>query len=120
MAKTGKSLMQRTLAVLKEKGCLYQKTEVWNPFAHRRQDLFGFIDILAVYPDSVRPVGIQVCDKGSVNQHIEKIKSTESYKRWLTVGRIEIWSWHCVCMIKTDGKKSKVKEWQYEIIEVKE
>lgn len=115
-----KTLMQRTLEVLKAKGCLYQKTEVWNPFANRRQDLFGFIDILAVFPDSIQPVGIQVCDKGSRNKHIEKIKATDSYKRWLTVGKIEIWSWHKVCKRLDNGKKSKVKEWQYEITEVKE
>jgi len=115
-----KTLMQRTLALLKEKGCLYQKVEVWNPFAKRRQDLFGFIDILAIYPDSVKPVGIQVCDIGSRNKHIEKIKQTESYKRWLTVGRIEIWSWHSILQKNKDGSRGKIRKWEYEITEVKE
>jgi hypothetical protein len=34
--------MQRSLAVLRLRFPLVQKVEVWNGFAHKRQDLWGF------------------------------------------------------------------------------
>lgn len=119
MAK-GKSLMQRTLAVLKERGALYQKTETYNVFAHKRQDLFGFIDVLAVYPDSCRLVGIQVCDSGSRLEHIEKIRNCESFRQWLTVGKIEVWSWSKKLQRNAEGKRTKKAVWELNVQEVKE
>ena len=40
--------MQRSLAVLKEKGLKYQKVEYWNYYAKRRIDLFSIVDILVL------------------------------------------------------------------------
>jgi len=39
---------QRTLKVLRADGYLCAIVEHWNPYARIRQDLFGFIDIIAL------------------------------------------------------------------------
>jgi hypothetical protein len=42
---------QKTLAYLRREGWLAEVTERWNAFAYRRQDLFGFVDIVAIKGD---------------------------------------------------------------------
>lgn len=59
---------QRTLAELKKRGYVVAIVERWNSFAHIRQDLFGFIDILAFHPEKNEILGIQAtADNGGGN-----------------------------------------------------
>lgn len=60
---------QRSLAVIKKRGGLYQIVEHFNIFAKVRQDLFKFIDILHV--NEGKNHGIQVT---SGSHHAERIK----------------------------------------------
>lgn len=62
---------QRTLALYKERGYLCEVTEKWNAFARIRQDLFGFIDVLAIKEGEV--VGVQATSWGNVKARINKI-----------------------------------------------
>ena len=84
---------QRTLKELRKLGCIYQVVERWNSFAHIRQDLFGFIDIVALRPE-VGIIGIQCTSRANHNARKEKILASPLAKEWLLCGgKIEVWSW---------------------------
>jgi hypothetical protein len=59
-----------------------------------RKDMFGFIDIIALYPECI--AAIQACG-GDFKGHIDKIKAVEEANEWLRSGhghsRIEVWYW---------------------------
>jgi len=88
---------QRTLKLLREKGCKATVVERWLQYAGKfgkRQDMFGIIDVLAITPGST--VGIQCCS-GSTAEHYRKIigeKNQEAYDWLSNPGRgLEIWAW---------------------------
>ena len=91
---------QRTLRELRERGCICGIVERFNQHAGPfglRQDLFGFIDIIALYPDSI--VGIQSCGQ-SFSEHFKKIVENEVAPEWLKHGRIELWAWRKVKRVR--------------------
>jgi hypothetical protein len=65
---------QRTLAYLREEGYTCAIVERWNPFAKIRQDLFGFIDILAIKKDETLAVQ---CTSTGVAERVKKIEESE-------------------------------------------
>jgi hypothetical protein len=99
---------QRSMQLLKKHGWMYGKTEQWNPHAFKRQDLFGFIDILAVLSCNL---GIQATTSSSVSSHVHKILDDDVLLHrvalWLAIpdNRFEIWGW------SKKGKKGKRKLW---------
>ena len=98
MPKRGMSPTQRTIRELKDRGCIVGIVERFNrhagPFGIR-QDLFGFIDAIAL--DTSRGiVGIQCCAGSGHAQHKSKIVEdcNEAAFEWLRCGgKIELWSW---------------------------
>jgi len=102
MSKT--SPTQRCMAELRRLGAVAQITERWNSFAKIRQDLFGFIDVLALIGPNT--IGIQ-CTSGSNHAaRVAKIKAEPKAAAWLKAGNlIEVWSFS-----KT-GDKGKRKLW---------
>ena len=97
MAK-GLSPTQRTLRALRQEGRLCAITEKWNAHAGPfgiRQDLFGFIDVLAL--DRQRGfVGVQCCAGSGHAARRTKILNDchNEALEWLHCGgKIEIWSW---------------------------
>mgnify|MGYP000299422071 FL=1 len=63
-----------------------------------RQDLFGFIDMIAVYPGPENKGFVGVQSTGPSGFHSHKRDITNKYRdnalRWLAAGgRIELWSW---------------------------
>ena len=68
---------QRSLKYLRKRGWRVAVTEHWNAFAHVRQDLFGFGDLLAVYPTE-KPMLVQTTTRGNMQARIEKILSLPS------------------------------------------
>ena len=103
----GLSNTQRTLRALRQQGCLCGIVERFNAYAGKfgvRQDLFGFIDIIALYPDGI--YGIQSCGQ-SFAEHDRKILENEIAPEWLkTGGYIALWGWRKV--LKKRGGKQKV------------
>lgn len=88
---------QRTLELMRERGYLAAVVERWNPYMRRdeqgnpqggRQDLFGFIDVLAVSDDGV--VAVQSTTRGCVREHIKKIESEKLAKTVAAVRRAGI------------------------------
>lgn len=61
-----------TLRHLRDQGWpLVEVVEHWNPHARIRQDLFGFIDVLAVGPNGV--LAVQTTSVGEVSRRVNKI-----------------------------------------------
>ncbi len=96
MSKT--SPTQRTMNHLRHEGTTCAVVEKWNPFVGThgiRQDLFSFIDVIALDPER-GIIGVQCCARSGHAAHRRKImeECTENAMEWLKCGgRIEIWSW---------------------------
>lgn len=101
----------RSLAQLREWGCEAQVVERYNRFAKRRIDLFGVIDIVALYPTNI--VGIQACAGSSHAARMSKIRSEPRVAMWLAAGgRLQVWSW------SKRGARGKRKKWTLRVEEV--
>lgn len=67
---------QLSLKKLKEEGYLVAITERWNPFAKIRQDMFGFIDLLAVRENEV--LAVQTTSASNMSARAKKIADSEN------------------------------------------
>jgi hypothetical protein len=93
------SPIQRTLAWLRDHGYEATKTEHFNWHAKVRQDLFGFIDVLAV--DGNHLLAIQSSDGSHHAAHRQKIMTNKAAPLLAMRMDIEIWSWS----LKLTGKR---------------
>jgi len=75
MAKT--SPTQRSLKILRDEGYLCAIVEHWNPFARIRQDLYGFVDILAI--KGKETLAVQTTTLANQGARIEKINESKNY-----------------------------------------
>lgn len=83
---------QRTLKYYRDAGFTCAVTEKWNPYAKIRQDLFGFIDLVALIPGRI--VGIQTTSGSNHAARREKIRGLPEARKWLETGaEIHIASW---------------------------
>lgn len=71
----------RSLALLRKRGFLVGVVERWNPYAKVRQDLFGFIDLIAVKGDLT--LAVQTTTGDNLSARIEKVKGLQSASVWL-------------------------------------
>lgn len=97
---------QRTLAELRKRGYTAAITEHFNPHARVRQDLFGFIDILAVHPKG-ELLAIQTCsgEGGDPAARVTKILALPVARLLACHCSIEVWSW------ARRGARGKRKLW---------
>lgn len=95
MAKSKMSPTQRTIRALKQNGMHCGIVEKFNPHVGEhgiRQDLFGFIDAIAL--DASGIIGIQCCAGSGHASHRTKILENEYAPEWLkSGGKIQLWSW---------------------------
>jgi hypothetical protein len=102
------SYTQRTLEALRKRGAVCGMAEHWNPFDHRRHDLFGFIDIVILEPGQI--TAIQSTGPNGHADHKRKILAEPRAKLWLEAGgRIELWSWRKL-LVKRGGKAKRWTE----------
>lgn len=104
---------QRTKAKLKAEGWpLVAITERWNPFAHVRQDMFGFIDLLAVRANET--LAVQTTSGSNVAARLAKIRSLPAHRDWLASPsrRLVIHGWRKV------GARGERKRWECREVEV--
>lgn len=111
----------RSLAECKRRGWPCAITERWNAWAKIRQDLFGFIDVLAldtwrglrteeIALNDGRILGIQACAGASHAAREAKIEASPNIRPWIEAGgRCEVWSW------SKRGARGKVKRWTLRI-----
>lgn len=102
----GLSPTQRTLKAIREQGRLCGIVEKFNQYAGKfgiRQDLFGFIDIIAIDPED-GIVAIQSCGQ-DFRGHIRKLteERNDIVFEWLKHAPCELWGWRKV-KLKKGGK----------------
>jgi hypothetical protein len=98
MSKT--SPTQRTLKLCRDTGWTVQVVEKWNPFAKIRQDLFGFIDLVAMNGANI--IGIQATSGANVSSRVDKIKENPKSAEWLrSGGRLIVHGWR---KLKSSGR----------------
>lgn len=88
--RNGPSPTQRSLAKLRADGYTVAIVERWNPHAQIRQDLFGFVDLLAIREGET--LAVQACSGagGAVAERVRKIADHEN------VGAVRKAGWRIV------------------------
>lgn len=100
------ALMQKTLETLRKQGYYAERVERWNAFIKCRQDMLGFIDILALDTFEGVIVGVQVCADSGWSAHRKKILSEPRSRHWLRAsGRILLWSWKKKGRFRIEARK---------------
>jgi hypothetical protein len=83
---------QRSLAFLRGRGYLVAICEKWNPHAKIRQDLFGFVDLVAIKPGET--LAVQTTSLSNMSQRVTKISESETAPKVREAGwRIEVHGW---------------------------
>lgn len=83
---------QLTLRQLKADGWLAAVVEHWNPHARVRNDLFGFIDVIAVRPGET--LAVQATTAANVSARVHKIADHSNIGAVREAGwAIEVWGW---------------------------
>jgi hypothetical protein len=103
---------QRSLAKLRAEGFLVAVVEHWNSFVHRRIDLFGFADLLAVRGDTA--VLVQTTSGPNAAARVSKIKESSSAQLWLSspTRKIVVHGW------AKRGERGKRKLWTCREVEL--
>ena len=105
------SPMQRSIKKLRADGYLVAITERFNHFSKTRQDLFGFIDLLAIRGNET--LAVQTTSGDHVSDRIAKITSLQAAAIWLNHHRrIVVHGWRKV------GARGKRKVWECREVEV--
>lgn len=112
---------QRSKVLLVKEGYRVAITERWNPWAKIRQDLFGFIDMIAMKGSYMAPtigaslfmpgeiIGVQTTTKKNMGARIKKIESNLDSMTWVTSGgKLEVHGWF-----------KGVKKWECKRVEFK-
>lgn len=82
----------RSMVALRKLGYTVGMVERWNGHVGIRQDLFGFVDIVAVKPGMV--MFVQTTSDAQVRAHIEKLMRHENFKAVESSGaRLVIHGW---------------------------
>ena len=97
---------QRSLQKLRAAGYLVSVVERWNSYVKIRQDLFGWMDLLAVRGNET--IGVQCTTMSHVGERAHKIIGQQSADLWLEGGtrRILIHGWRKI------GPRGKRKVWE--------
>jgi hypothetical protein len=103
---------QRSLAKLRSEGFLVAVVEHWNSFVRRRQDLFGFADLLAVRGDLA--LLVQTTTGSNAAARVEKIRECAAAQYWLASPnrKITVHGW------SKRGERGKRKLWTCREIQI--
>jgi translation initiation factor IF-1 len=85
----------RSTALLRGRGYMVGSTERWIPMMKIRQDLFGFIDLLAVDPVGKQTIGVQAtAGTNNASARVHKICAEPRARIWLEAGnKIFVHAW---------------------------
>jgi hypothetical protein len=85
---------ERTLAELRRHGYIAAVVEHWNPWAKIRQDLYGFMDVLAVKAGETGVLGVQCTTSSNALSRLRKAKESPVLAVWLaSSNQFEVWGW---------------------------
>ena len=96
----------RTLKKMRDQGYLAAVVEKWNPHVKVRNDLFGFIDVLAISDNET--VAIQTTSYSNMSKRIKKIQEHEN------VGAVRKAGWKIV----VHGWRKVKNRWQVREVDV--
>lgn len=110
MSKT--SPTQRSLKLLRQHGYFVAVTERWNPFSKTRNDLYGFVDLLAIQANDT--LAVQTTSGPNLNARLDKLLTIPAVKLWLEspTRRIELHGWRKI------GQRGKRKTWEVRKIDL--
>lgn len=97
---------QLTLRELRRRGFVAAVTERWNPHARIRQDLFGFVDVLAIGPGGT--IAVQATSDSNLASRVRKISDHEN------IGAARDANW----TILVWGWKKQNNRWQFREVDV--
>lgn len=107
---------QRTLKYLRDLGYRAEVVEKFNSHTKRRNDLFGFGDVLAIKPGCT--VLVQVTSGSNGAARVRKIveERTEEARDWLAAGNeIEVHAWRKLAAYRKDGTRAKRDQWDVKL-----
>jgi carbonic anhydrase len=105
---------QRSLAYLRKAGYVVAIVERWNPYAKIRQDLYGWIDLLALHPDTGELLAVQTTSGTNVSKRVDKIREWPYLGAWLKQHRAVVHGW------AKRGERGKRKLWTVREVDVTE
>jgi hypothetical protein len=84
---------QRTLKALRGRGFFAEVVERWNPHARIRQDLYRWVDIVAV--KAGEPIlGVQTTSGPNAAARIDKARGNAALSSWIRAGgRLAVFAW---------------------------
>lgn len=83
---------QRSKAFLEGRGYKVAVVEKWNPHARIRQDMWGFLDLVAIRPGET--LGIQTTSRSNMSSRAKKIAEHENTAAVREAGwKLEIHGW---------------------------
>jgi hypothetical protein len=84
---------QRSLKLLRDLGWHVGIVERWNPHAFVRQDLFGWIDIIAVHP-AFGILGVQTTSQANAAARMAKARNNPALVAWVAAGgKLAVHGW---------------------------
>lgn len=85
---------ERSLKDLRQRGFVAAVVERWNSFANVRQDLFGWMDIIAYHPERKITLGVQTTTRQNLVARKRKVLENNNAAAWLAAGnKIEVHGW---------------------------
>lgn len=85
---------ERTLRELRKHGYIAEVVERFNAHSRTTNDLFGFVDVLAIGPETLETLGIQCTSRTNMSSRIKKIADSNVFPHVAACGwRIEVWGW---------------------------
>ena len=113
---------QRTLEWFRKRGVFVGVVERYSPYACKRFDLLGFIDLVAVTAGETSfIIGVQATSGSNMASRVTKIvgECAEQARAWLKAGgRIQVFGWRQIRVKKKNGDWAKVKRWEPNIVEI--
>lgn len=104
---------QRSLKHLRALGYEAAVVEKWNAFAKIRQDLFGWIDIIAVHAEKPGVLGVQTTTTANLQARLEKARGNGRLIKWLLAGgRLTAHGW------AKRGPRGEPKVWQIKEVDL--
>ena len=86
---------QLSLKMMRDQGYYAEVVERYNSFTRKRNDLFGFVDVLCLKPGEV--VGVQTTSYSNMSARVKKIREHEHFQMVNDAGiRITVHGWHKV------------------------
>jgi hypothetical protein len=110
---------QLSLKDLRKRGYICAIVEHFNPWAKIRQDLFGFVDIVAIHPWHAGVLGVQTTTGANMAARITKAKGIPALRTWLlALNRLQVHGWTKKKAVLKDGSLSKRPVWAVRVKEI--